>query len=178
MHGNLRHRKVGLVEKPLGPLDAGWFERLAPGWRPGVSGTTWTDALNRSRGGRPMPRHCRHQGAVRDEPECALDGCPCPHPCRREWRGLWPTPQARSETRKLGGRCRRIERHVSCLSGFHRTNWAAIDARRPHARKKHTIEAAVPSDACLFALIDVEHSGTHVRPMTESESGEHREYTR
>jgi transposase len=28
MHGNLRHRKVGLVEKPLGPLDAGGLSDL------------------------------------------------------------------------------------------------------------------------------------------------------
>src|SRR4051794_196013 len=28
VHGNLRHRKVGLVEKPLGPLDAGGLSDL------------------------------------------------------------------------------------------------------------------------------------------------------
>src|ERR1044072_1939849 len=28
MHGNRRHRKVGLVEKPLGPLDAGGLSDL------------------------------------------------------------------------------------------------------------------------------------------------------
>jgi hypothetical protein len=73
---------------------------------------------------------------VRDEPERTFDSGACSLPCRRERSSLGPAPQTRSETRKFGRRCRRIEHYVGRLGRAHRTDRAAVDTCRANARKE------------------------------------------
>src|SRR6202040_515002 len=134
--GDLRHREIGLVQKPLRPLHAcrlGDLNRACTEVHleePGQMSRTDPETIGQSLDTAVI------KCTVRDEPERTFDSGACSLPCRRERSSLWPAPQTRSETRKFGRRCRRIEYYVGRLGRAHRTDRAAVDTCRANARKE------------------------------------------
>ena len=135
-HRDLRHREIGLVQKPLRPLHAcrlGDLNRACTEVHleePGQMSRTNPETIGQSLDTAVI------KCAVRDEPERTFDSGACSLPCRRERSSLRPAPQTRSETRKFGRRCRRIEHYVGRISRAHRTDRAAVDTCRANARKE------------------------------------------
>ena len=135
-HGDLRHREIGLVQKPLRPLHAcrlGDLNRACTEVHleePGQMSRTDPETIGQSLDTAVI------KCTVRDEPERTFDSGACSLPCRRERSSLRPAPQTRSETRKFGRRCRRIEHYVGRLGRAHRTDRAAVDTCRANARKE------------------------------------------
>lgn len=135
-HGDLRHREIGLVQKPLRPLHAcrlGDLNRACTEVHleePGQMSRTDPETIGQSLDTAVI------KCTVRDEPERTFDSRACSLPCRRERSSLGPAPQTRSETRKFGRRCRRIEHYVGRLGRAHRTDRAAVDTCRANARKE------------------------------------------
>jgi hypothetical protein len=135
-HGDLRHREIGLVQKPLRPLHAcrlGDLNRACTEVHleePGQMSRTDPETIGQSLDTAVI------KCTVRDEPERTFDSGACSLPCRRERSSLRPAPQTRSETRKFGRRRRRIEHYVGRLGRAHRTDRAAVDTCRANARKE------------------------------------------
>src|SRR3954471_23984054 len=156
-HGDLRNREIGLVQKPLRPLHAcrlGDLNRACTEVHleePGQMSRADPETIGQSLDTAVI------KCTVRDEPERTFDSGACSLPCRRERSSLRPAPQTRSETRKLGRRCRRIEHYVGRLGRAHRTDRAAVDTCRANARKEQAVEATIPPNACPFAFFDIEH---------------------
>src|SRR5258705_13601592 len=110
-HGDLRHREIGLVQKPLRPLHAcrlGDLNRACTEVHleePGQMSRTDPETIGQSLDTAVI------KCTVRDDPKRTFDSGACSLPCRRERSSLRPAPQTRSETRKFGRRCRRIEHY-------------------------------------------------------------------
>ena len=91
-----------------------------------------------------------------DQPHSSRNGGCRPAPRRAARRRFGSAAQTRPEARPLSRGCRGKELNILGLRGPDRANRATVDAGRPNAREKHSVEGPVPRETGAIARLPIE----------------------